>query len=65
MAHMRVGPDGFNYYLSRAGAHIAFPPGWEGVTKRDILKAAMAAGRGEDMDAKKGEEIKDEPQRDT
>ena len=70
MAHMRVtDPAGYVHYWTPAGAHTAYPPGFQGTVKRAVLEAAIKAGKGEDMDAvvvveakPKRIRVRDEPQ---
>lgn len=62
MAKLRVtSPDGYNHYWTPAGAHTSFPAGFEGTVKAEVLAAAVAAGKGEEI---KPEKVKDESGRD-
>lgn len=63
MAKLRVtSPDGYNHYWTPAGAHTSFPAGFEGTVKGEVLAAAIAAGKGEEI--KPVKKAEDEPGRD-
>ena len=51
MAHIRVGPNAFDYRWP-SGSLTAFPAHYEGVVKREVVEYAVKHKLGEDMDAK-------------
>lgn len=62
MAKLRItSPDGYNHYWTPAGVHTAFPAGFEGTVKAEVLEGAIKAGKGEEI---KPAKVKDEPERD-